>query len=129
MEKERLEKALRMHESDLHSMQLRESELKSQVKDRANLEKQVVQMKSEVSTTSSHLKVSRICVKHSEWLTVLQEIESKIEAAQNPIKKLDDEYKQIQEDFSQKIAEAQQLSQELNMSVDKLDNFNKLIDR
>jgi DNA repair protein RAD50 len=56
-------------------------------------------------------------------------MDSKIDAAHIPIKKLDDEYHQFQGELNQKIAEAQRHSQELNLSVDKLDNVNRLIDR
>lgn len=53
----------------------------------------------------------------------------KIEAAQVPIKKLDEEYEQAHAELTRKISEAQRMSQELNMSVDRLDGVNKLIDR
>jgi len=57
VEKERLEKALRTHEGDLHTMQLREGELKSQLRDRAGLEKRIEEMKSEIVDSSKRLKV------------------------------------------------------------------------
>lgn len=53
----------------------------------------------------------------------------RIEAAQSPIRKLDEEYERTRAELTRKIAEAQRVSQELNMSVDKLDSVNKLIDR
>jgi len=42
---------------------------------------------------------------------------------------LDEEYEQTSAELNRKISEAQRISQELNMSVDRLDSVNKLIDR
>ncbi|KAG1716062.1 hypothetical protein ID866_1088 [Astraeus odoratus] len=49
--------------------------------------------------------------------------------AHAPIERLDQEHQQLQSELNVKIAEAQRSSQELNMSVDKLDNIGKVIDR
>lgn len=51
-----MEKALRTHESDVHVMQLRESELKSQLRDRAGLEKRIEEMKEEITDFAKRLK-------------------------------------------------------------------------
>ena len=59
-EKERAHNALRTHEKDLGDMQLREVNLKSQIKDRTMLEKQVEEMKAEVATSSQNFKVRRV---------------------------------------------------------------------
>jgi len=56
-EKERAQNALRTHEKDLSDMQLREANLNSRIKDRTMLEKQVEEMKAEVTTASQNLKV------------------------------------------------------------------------
>ena len=56
-EKERAHNALRTHEKDLSDMQLREVNLKSQLKDRTMLEKQVEEMKAEVTAVSQNSKV------------------------------------------------------------------------
>ncbi|KAF9783547.1 AAA domain-containing protein [Thelephora terrestris] len=112
-EKEMAHNALRTHEKDFGDMQLREVNLQSQVKDRAMLERQAEDMKAEVATASQNFK----------------EIDSKIEAAQAPIKKLDEEYQQADAELTGRISEAQRTSQELNMSVDRLDGVNKLVDR
>lgn len=56
-EKERAHNALRIYEKDLNDMQLREVNLKSQLKDRSALEKQVEEMKAEVATASQNFKV------------------------------------------------------------------------
>lgn len=59
-EKERAHNALRTHEKDLNDMQLREVNLKSQLKDRNMLEKQVEEMKTEVDTVSRNFKVGKV---------------------------------------------------------------------
>lgn len=56
-EKERAHNALRIHEKDLNDMQLREVNLKSQLKDRSTLEKQVEEMKAEAAAASQNFKV------------------------------------------------------------------------
>jgi DNA repair protein RAD50 len=58
-----------------------------------------------------------------------QEIDLQIVEAQAPIDLLEREHNQVQNELNAKIAEAQRLSQELNMSVDKLDITNKAIER
>ena len=57
MEKERAHNALRTHEKDLGDMQIREVNLKSQIKDRTTLEKQVGEMKAQVTAASQSSKV------------------------------------------------------------------------
>ena len=59
-EKERALNALRTHERGLGDMQLQEANLKSQVKDRTMLEKQLEEMKAEVATASQNFKVGRV---------------------------------------------------------------------
>ena len=56
-EKERALNALRTHEKDLGDMQLREVNVKSQIKDRTTLEKQVQEMKAQVAAASQSSKV------------------------------------------------------------------------
>jgi hypothetical protein len=58
-----------------------------------------------------------------------QELDAKIADAQAPIDRLEQEHQQVQAELNNKIAEAQRLSQDLNMSVDRLDNLNKTVER
>lgn len=58
-----------------------------------------------------------------------QDVDAKIEAAHAPIRRLEEEYQRVDAELSGRITEAQRISQELNMSVDRLDGVNKLIDR
>lgn len=52
-----------------------------------------------------------------------------ISEAQAPIDALADEHRQAQSELASKISEAQRLSQDLNMSVDKLAQTNKGVER
>ena len=52
-----------------------------------------------------------------------------IAEAQAPIQRMEQEFAQAQREWSEKIAQAQDLSQELNMSVDKLDTLGKRVER
>jgi DNA repair protein RAD50 len=56
-------------------------------------------------------------------------LDTKIADAQAPIDRLEQEHQQVQTELNNKIAEAQRLSQALNMSVDRLDNLNKTVER
>jgi DNA repair protein RAD50 len=56
-------------------------------------------------------------------------MDTKIAEAQVPIDLLDQEHKQRQNEQNSRVAEAQRLVQELNISVDKLDGTNKAIER
>jgi len=56
-EKEKAHNILRTHEKDLGDMQLREVNLRSQIKDRVMLENQVEEMNAEIATASQNLKV------------------------------------------------------------------------
>jgi predicted nucleic acid-binding Zn-ribbon protein len=68
-EKERAHNALRTHEKDLSDMQLREVNLRSQLKDRDMLEKQVEEMKTEVAAASQNFKVGiRFTLLHHIYL-------------------------------------------------------------
>jgi DNA repair protein RAD50 len=59
-----MEKALRTHESDLHVMQLRESDLNSKLRDRAGLEKRIEEMRNEIVELSKRLKVKTLLSLH-----------------------------------------------------------------
>jgi DNA repair protein RAD50 len=59
----------------------------------------------------------------------LQELDVKLAEARAPIERLEQEYQQAQSELNARIAEAQSSSQGMNMSVDKLDNINKIVDR
>lgn len=60
-EKERVHNVLRTFEKDLNDLRLREVNLKSQLKDRSMLEKQVEDMRVEVATASRTFKVRILC--------------------------------------------------------------------
>jgi len=59
----------------------------------------------------------------------MQEVDEKISEAQAPIDTLEHEHEQTMFDLDAKIREAQRSVQELNMSVDKLDSLNKIVER
>jgi DNA repair protein RAD50 len=56
-------------------------------------------------------------------------LDAKIADSQAPIEKLESEYQQAQREITDKIAEAQRASQDLNITVDKLESINKAIER
>jgi DNA repair protein RAD50 len=62
-------------------------------------------------------------------LILWKKLDTNILEAQAPIDALENEYKQSQSSLNLRISEAQRLSQELNMSVDKLAHTNKGVER
>ena len=59
----------------------------------------------------------------------MQDLSIKIAEADAPIQRLKQEHAQVDREFTGKIAKAQRASQELNMSVDRLEGLNKTIER
>lgn len=59
----------------------------------------------------------------------IQELDAKIAEAQAPIQRVEQEFEQVKKESAEKLAQAQRLSQELNISVDKYENMSKRVDR
>jgi len=108
-----LNTALRLHESEFSNMRVRESDLKSDLRDKEQLKTQIETYRSELAAAQTQLK----------------ELDAKIADAQAPIERLEEEYRATERELSAKIAAAQRASQELNIHVDKLEAANKSIER
>ena len=59
-ERERQNNAQRTYENDLHAMQMKESNLKIQIRDKDTLEASIETMKNDISTFTTRLKVTDI---------------------------------------------------------------------
>ncbi|TFY67850.1 hypothetical protein EVJ58_g1346 [Rhodofomes roseus] len=112
-DRERLNNALRLHDSEFSGLKVRESEVKSQVREKANLEARIKEWKEDIANFTAQLK----------------DLDAKISDAQAPIEQLEREWQAAHRELNAKIVEAQRTSQEVNMSTDKLDNITKSIDR
>ncbi|TFY65667.1 hypothetical protein EVG20_g5422, partial [Dentipellis fragilis] len=112
-EKDRRNNALRTYQNELHSMQLREQEVRNQVREKATLETAIKDMHQEVSTLGIRIK----------------ELDVKIVDIQAPIKSLELAHKEVENELNTKLHSAQQASQELNMSIDRLEESSKTIER
>ncbi|KAI0702294.1 hypothetical protein BC835DRAFT_1404375 [Cytidiella melzeri] len=112
-EKDRLQTNLRGFENDLHALQLNLSEVKNQLSHKMQAEQRIGEMKQELTDISATLK----------------DLGTKIAEADVPIQRLEQEHSQADRELTAKIAKAQRASQELNMSVDKLESLNKTIER
>ncbi|KAH9947593.1 P-loop containing nucleoside triphosphate hydrolase protein [Amylocystis lapponica] len=130
-ERDRVANSLRGYENDLNAMLLRESELKSEIRDKTALEKRAEDMKKEITASTTLVKVRHDCHIWKQSLTFIsmKDLDVKIAEAQGPIERLEQEYQTVQRELNAKIAQAQQTSQELNISTDKLDNMNKVVER
>ena len=52
--------SMRLYEKDLHNLQLRLSEVKSQLRDNSALEKRIEEMKQEITDVTTKLKVTAL---------------------------------------------------------------------
>ena len=53
--------ALRAHETDLHRLELEESECRNQLRDKDELERRIEEMKAEIAAGNVRLKVRVLC--------------------------------------------------------------------
>ncbi|PCH40037.1 hypothetical protein WOLCODRAFT_162047 [Wolfiporia cocos MD-104 SS10] len=112
-ERDRLMNALRNHETDLSAMRVRHSELKSEIREKTMLQGRIEEEKADITYFTTQLK----------------ELDAKIADAQGPIEQLEREYQEVHRDLRAKIAQASRISQEMNMSVDKLNAMNDNVKR
>ncbi|KAH9042066.1 hypothetical protein EDB85DRAFT_2071691 [Lactarius pseudohatsudake] len=103
-DRERRNTILRAHETELHQLQLRETDLRSQVREKESLKKSVEAMH-------------------------LEELDVQISEGQGPIDTLDQEHQATQAEFNSKLSQAQQVAQELSKRTDKLGDASKHIER
>ncbi|KAH9891681.1 hypothetical protein C8Q73DRAFT_746760 [Cubamyces lactineus] len=113
VDRDRQNAVLRSLETELHRMELEESQCQNQLRDKDELERRIVEMKTEIATANSRLK----------------DLDVKIAEAQAPIERLEREHREQEREMNAKIAQAQKASQDLNMSADKLESMNKVIER
>ncbi|KAN0125486.1 P-loop containing nucleoside triphosphate hydrolase protein [Lactarius tabidus] len=112
-DRERRNTILRGHETELHQLQLRETDLRSQVREKDSLKQGVEAMNVEMKSVTSQLK----------------ELDVQILEGQGPIDAHDQEYQATQAEFNVKLSQAQQVAQELSRSTDKLRDASKHIER
>ncbi|KAI0822321.1 hypothetical protein BC628DRAFT_691139 [Trametes gibbosa] len=112
-DRDRQNSALRSLETDLHRLELEESQCQNQLHDKDELERRITEMKTEIGTANARLK----------------DLDTKIADAQAPIERLEREHKQLERELNGKSTEALKTSQDLNMSADKLESMNKVIER
>ncbi|KAF9013278.1 hypothetical protein BDQ17DRAFT_1386857 [Cyathus striatus] len=113
LEKERQQAAIRTLETSLHQMELRERDLANELREKSSLEQRIRDLRSDIDSFTNQLKT----------------IESQLAAAQAPIDALEEDNRQVQSELNSKISLFQQTLQDLNMSIDKLNNINKVVER
>lgn len=112
-DRERQNAAIRSIETSLHAMELNERDLNNEIRERSNLEERIEAMRQEIAVFTNKMK----------------NLDTRISEAHAPIDALEMDNKQTQAGLNLKITEAQRLSQELNISVDKLAQTNKGVER
>ncbi|KAI6096209.1 hypothetical protein EV401DRAFT_1143963 [Pisolithus croceorrhizus] len=112
-ERDRLNSSSRTCESELHAMEKKENTLSNQIREKDLMEERVDTMAKEITNLNARLR----------------ELDGKLAEAQAPIGRLEQEYQRVQNDLNIRVAEVQRSSQELNMSADKLDSINRIVDR
>lgn len=118
---------------ELHSMQLHESELRAQIREREHLEERLETYRRDILTATSQIKAS--CSAHLKdtmalnELVRVQEMDDKIAHAQGPVDRLQAESQQMRTELEGRIQEAMDVCQQINKDVDKLDAFNRAIEK
>ncbi|KAI9509211.1 P-loop containing nucleoside triphosphate hydrolase protein [Russula earlei] len=112
-DRERRSNVLRANETELHQLQLQETDLRSKVREKEAHQKSVEAMQLEMASLTNQMK----------------ELDVQILEGQGPIDLLDREHQAVQMELNTKLSQAQQAAQELSRSVDKLDSANKQIER
>ncbi|KAJ7109736.1 hypothetical protein C8R43DRAFT_904551 [Mycena crocata] len=111
-EKESRNVSIRSYENQIHTMEMESMDLKTKINAKKALEERIEQMKKEVITFNAGIK----------------EEEKKIREAQEPIDALEVAHSEAQKALGIDIAAAQSLYQELNTSIDRLNQTNKGVD-
>ena len=98
-------------ENELHTMQLRESNLESQLNSKKGLEQRITAGKEDASKIQAQLK----------------ELDEKVMSASAPIDAIIHEQEQYQLASKSRISEAQEQCQELSRGADGLEKANKSV--
>ncbi|KAI0050377.1 hypothetical protein FA95DRAFT_1555700 [Auriscalpium vulgare] len=112
-ERERRNNLLRQRETEHHKLQLRESDLRSQLKEKDALKQNIEGKRTEISSLDTEIKG----------------LDVKVLEGQAPIDTLEREYKSVREELNVKLEQAQNAAEALNISADKLENASRAIDR
>ncbi|KAH9922826.1 P-loop containing nucleoside triphosphate hydrolase protein [Epithele typhae] len=108
-EQDRLVTLQHQTEREMHQLQMRENECKTQLRDKEDSERKIVEMRADIVTAETRTK----------------ELDGKIAEARVPIDKLENEYKEFQREMQTRISQAQRTLQDLTASYDKLEDMNK----
>ncbi|KAJ3509992.1 hypothetical protein NLJ89_g4921 [Agrocybe chaxingu] len=100
-------------EKSLHQMEKEELGLLNKLRDKERLEEEAAKMKQEIVDLSAQSK----------------DVEANLARAREPREALQARFEQVQRDLTSRISQAQQVSEDLNRSIDKLNDMNKAIER
>ncbi|KAH7340554.1 hypothetical protein B0J17DRAFT_704970 [Rhizoctonia solani] len=112
-ERDRQYQTLRTLENEYSARQLEESEMKNRMKDQDSLTREIEKLTQGSLEASARLKG----------------IDGKLAGAQQPLQKLEQEQKKFQSEHNSTISLASRRVQELNATVDRLDNISAPIER
>ncbi|KAF8349440.1 hypothetical protein F5887DRAFT_914397 [Amanita rubescens] len=112
-ERDRQQVALRAQENAFHKLELEERDMATKLQEMTKLEEQIITYRKDVTTFTGRLK----------------EVEVNIAEAQAPIDALHQEFKRTEGEVNARIMQAQNITQELNIVVDKLNQVNKNVER
>ncbi|CAA7261579.1 unnamed protein product [Cyclocybe aegerita] len=100
-------------EKSLHQMEKEELGLLNKLRDKERLEEEAAKMKQEIMDLSAQSK----------------DVEANLARAREPREALQTRFEQVQRDLTSRVNQAQQVSEDLNRSIDKLNDMNKAIER
>ncbi|KZV65287.1 hypothetical protein PENSPDRAFT_655878 [Peniophora sp. CONT] len=112
-ERERRNKTILQHTDELHSLELKEGKLRSGLAEKQRLLEDIASKRSEIEMHTERIK----------------ELDVKIEEAQGPIELLEREHEEVLREANERLSKARDEMQAVNLSVQKLEDVNKVIER
>jgi DNA repair protein RAD50 len=128
-ERERQLQGISSHEKDLHAMQLNESKLRNDLREREHLEERIGHYKKEIASCSAKSKVRRRYYRRAHALNFPQDVDTKLAEAQAPIDQLEEEHRTAKSQLETQFSQAQELAQSITRDHDKLEGDNRAIEK
>ena len=112
-ERERRNKAILQHTDELHSLELKEGRLRNGLEEKQRLVQEIKSKRVEIETHTERIK----------------ELDAKVEEAQGPIELLEREHEEVSREANERLSKARDEMRAVNLSVQKLEDVNKVIER
>jgi hypothetical protein len=115
----------------LHQLVVRETELLALLRERDKLQASIKEMEAEIVSQTQRIGVCPLfCHENVHYLNLRrQNLDVQILESQGPIDQLEQEQEQFQREANERLSRAQEEMQAVNLSVQNLENTNRVITR